>query len=191
MATDLLYKLLPGTSVHLTVCSSCIHGVIKKAPDSYLYRHLLKVSSRFWQLKQLQNPWGSKLLKLSKSRGAYSRRPTYGKLADESGVETVVTLYLHREFFHLLCQEFVNPQYALFQCVSGLYRPNPNSSVNPNHLFYFTFLGKILAKIICDGMFSVHMKQVMYIVLDSMYYYCTNYWWYVSVIESSLCSQLL
>ena len=56
-----------------------------------------------------------------------------------------------REFFHLLCLELVNPQYALFQSVNGLYRPNPNSAVNPNHLFYFSFFGKVLAKIICDG----------------------------------------
>ena len=66
-----------------------------------------------------------------------------------------VSYYMHhcfREFFHLLSQELVNPQYALFQVTStGLYKPNPFSSVNSNHLFYFEFCGKILAKSICEG----------------------------------------
>ena len=63
--------------------------------------------------------------------------------------------FLCREFFHLLCLEFINPQYALFQCVNGLYRPNPNSSINPSHLFYFNFFGKLLAKTVCDGTYLV------------------------------------
>lgn len=73
-------------------------------------------------------------------------------------VDTAVILTypsLCREFFHLLCLEFINPQYALFQCVNGLYRPNPNSSINPSHLFYFNFFGKLLAKTVCDGMYLI------------------------------------
>ena len=58
-----------------------------------------------------------------------------------------------REFFHLLCLEFINPQYALFQSVNGLLRPSPCSSVNPNHLIYFHFFGKVLARMICDSMY--------------------------------------
>ncbi len=57
-----------------------------------------------------------------------------------------------REFFHLLSLEFVNPDIALFHHVNGLYKPNPRSSANENHLFYFNYFGKILAKVICDGM---------------------------------------
>ena len=60
--------------------------------------------------------------------------------------------FFYSEFFHLLCLEFVNPQYALFQCVNGLYKPSPNSNINTNHLIYFEFFGKMLAKSICDGM---------------------------------------
>ena len=56
-----------------------------------------------------------------------------------------------REFFHLLILECLNPQYALFQCVNGLYKPNPNSYINNNHLFYFKFFGKVLARCICDS----------------------------------------
>ena len=65
----------------------------------------------------------------------------------------VFLFFFYREFFHLLSQELVNPQYALFQFIpsSGLYKPNLNSAINPNHLFYFEFFGKILAKAICEG----------------------------------------
>lgn len=48
--------------------------------------------------------------------------------------------------------ELVNPDYALFECVSsGLYKPNRNSSVNPSHLEYFKLTGTMMAKAICEG----------------------------------------
>ena len=56
-----------------------------------------------------------------------------------------------REFFELLGEALVNPNYALFEEVGGKFRPNPNSSINPNHLFYFNFTGKFLAKAVADG----------------------------------------
>lgn len=48
----------------------------------------------------------------------------------------------------------MNPNYALFEEVGGKFRPNPNSSINPNHLFYFNFTGKFLAKAVADGKFT-------------------------------------
>ena len=58
---------------------------------------------------------------------------------------------LSREFFQLLSQELVNPQYALFYSSNGLHRPSPHSSVNPSHLNYFTLCGEILARMLCDS----------------------------------------
>lgn len=60
----------------------------------------------------------------------------------------------YREFFELLGEALVNPNYALFEEVGGRFRPNPNSSINPNHLLYFHFTGKILAKAVADGEFT-------------------------------------
>jgi hypothetical protein len=57
-----------------------------------------------------------------------------------------------REFFHLLSLEFVNADFALFQCLRGRYKPSPHSSAHEHHLYYFNYFGKILAKAICDGM---------------------------------------
>lgn len=52
-----------------------------------------------------------------------------------------------REWLHLLSREMLNPQYGLFQ-YSGDDRYslqiNPDSGVNPDHLSYFHFVGRIL-----------------------------------------------
>lgn len=56
-----------------------------------------------------------------------------------------------REFFELLSQELVDPQYALFQSINGLYKPSQSSSVNSNHIIFFDFFGKIIGRAICDG----------------------------------------
>ena len=32
-----------------------------------------------------------------------------------------------------------------------MYQINPSSQINPEHLDYFNFLGKLLAKCVCDG----------------------------------------
>lgn len=52
-----------------------------------------------------------------------------------------------REWLHLLSREMLNPQYGLFQ-YSGDDRYslqiNPDSGVNPEHLSYFHFVGRIL-----------------------------------------------
>nr|XP_023662050.1 E3 ubiquitin-protein ligase HACE1 isoform X1 [Paramormyrops kingsleyae] len=51
-----------------------------------------------------------------------------------------------REWFDILSNEIVNPDYALFtQSADGTtFQPNSNSSVNPDHLNYFGFAGQIL-----------------------------------------------
>jgi E3 ubiquitin-protein ligase HUWE1 len=66
---------------------------------------------------------------------------------DENGIDMGG---ISREFFHLLIQELVNPEYALFKTTNGLYRPSPYSSVNPSHLQYFELCGKVLARMIYD-----------------------------------------
>ncbi|KAL6197845.1 hypothetical protein ACLB2K_027638 [Fragaria x ananassa] len=53
-----------------------------------------------------------------------------------------------REWFFLVCQEIFNPQNALFvACPNDRRRfyPNPASKVDPLHLEYFTFAGRVIA----------------------------------------------
>ncbi|KAJ8411456.1 hypothetical protein AAFF_G00162640 [Aldrovandia affinis] len=51
-----------------------------------------------------------------------------------------------REWFDILSNEIINPDYALFtQSADGTtFQPNSNSSVNPDHLNYFGFAGQVL-----------------------------------------------
>jgi len=51
-----------------------------------------------------------------------------------------------REWFSLLSNEILNPQYCLFtQSADGCtFQPCSNSSINPDHLSYFQFAGRIL-----------------------------------------------
>lgn len=52
-----------------------------------------------------------------------------------------------REWFFSLSKEMMNPYYGLFQPASGdqyLLQINPFSSVNPNHLSYFQFVGRVV-----------------------------------------------
>jgi hypothetical protein len=59
-----------------------------------------------------------------------------------------------REWFAVLSRQMFDPNYALFK-VSAVdkitYQPNRTSYVNPDHLLYFCFVGRIIGKAIYDG----------------------------------------
>lgn len=60
----------------------------------------------------------------------------------EEGVGQGVT----KEWFDVLSKEMLNPDYALFtQSADGsTFQPNSNSSINPDHLTYFRFVGQVM-----------------------------------------------
>ena len=61
---------------------------------------------------------------------------------------------LLREWYLIMAREMFNPNYALFKVTPGdqvTYMPNPSSHVNPNHLDYFKFIGRVIAKAIYDN----------------------------------------
>jgi hypothetical protein len=60
---------------------------------------------------------------------------------------------LSREFFGILAKEIFNPNYALFTSTKDgcTFQPNSNSSINPDHLSYFRFMGRIVGKAVADG----------------------------------------
>lgn len=80
----------------------------------------------------------------------------YGKLSvkfhDEEGADYGG---ISREWFQELTKEIVNPNYALFtpsaEKMGVTYQPNPSSGINPSHLLYFKFVGRIIGKAIYDG----------------------------------------
>ncbi|EGD73425.1 hypothetical protein PTSG_12263 [Salpingoeca rosetta] len=59
-----------------------------------------------------------------------------------------------REWFFLLSKQMLNPYYGLFQYSSSdaqLLEISPNSSINPDHLSYFKFIGRVLGLAVCHG----------------------------------------
>lgn len=60
---------------------------------------------------------------------------------------------LLREWYIIVAREIFNPNYALFKTTPGdrvTYMPNPSSYANPEHLSYFKFVGRFIAKAIFD-----------------------------------------
>ncbi|XP_078001474.1 E3 ubiquitin-protein ligase HUWE1-like [Glandiceps talaboti] len=61
---------------------------------------------------------------------------------------------LLREWYLIISREIFNQMYALFKTSPGdrvTYIPNPASHCNPNHLSYFKFVGRVIAKAIYDN----------------------------------------
>ncbi|VDQ07816.1 unnamed protein product [Trichobilharzia regenti] len=60
----------------------------------------------------------------------------------------VFYIFNYREWFFKLSTELLNPMYCLFEYASGnnyALQINPASSVNPEHLEYFRFVGRFIA----------------------------------------------
>lgn len=58
-----------------------------------------------------------------------------------------------REWFTILSKEIMNQNYGLFECSknSKSYQPNRFSDINPNHIEYFKFAGKFIARALIEG----------------------------------------
>ena len=72
---------------------------------------------------------------------------------------------LSREFFAILAKEMFNPNYALFTSTEDgcTFQPNQHSSINPDHLSYFRFVGRIVGKAVADGfLLDAHFTRSLY-----------------------------
>lgn len=70
-----------------------------------------------------------------------------------------------REFFGILAKEMFNPNYALFTSTEDgcTFQPNPNSIINPDHLSYFRFVGRVVGKAVADGfLLDAHFTRSLY-----------------------------
>ncbi|KAF9340535.1 hypothetical protein BGZ91_001493 [Linnemannia elongata] len=59
-----------------------------------------------------------------------------------------------REWFQVLARQMFNPDYAMFKTSAAdklTYQPNRASWVNPDHLLFFRFVGRVIGKAIYDG----------------------------------------
>jgi E3 ubiquitin-protein ligase HUWE1 len=69
------------------------------------------------------------------------------------GEEGVDAGGVSREWYLILSREIFNPNYGLFipSADSSTFQPSPTSAVNPDHLQYFKFVGRVIGKAIADG----------------------------------------
>lgn len=60
---------------------------------------------------------------------------------------------LASEWYPIIAKEMLNPDNALFKATgdNGSYMPDPVSCVKPDHLKYFKFIGRVVAKAISDS----------------------------------------
>lgn len=66
------------------------------------------------------------------------------------GGSNACVLWLCREWFFLLSHEVLNPMYCLFEYAGKnnyCLQINPASSINPDHLTYFRFIGRFIAMV--------------------------------------------
>lgn len=91
----------------------------------------------------------------------------YGKMSVRFyGEEGVDAGGLTREWFQILARQMFDPNYALFEpCAADrqTYQPNRASAINPDHLSYFKFVGRVIGKAIYDGrLMDAHFARSLY-----------------------------
>lgn len=79
---------------------------------------------------------------------------------------------LSREFFAILAKEMFNQNYALFTSTEDgcTFQPNSNSSINPDDLRYFRFVGRIVGKAVVDGVSRAFMIFPIFCCLQRFTY---------------------
>ncbi|KAH7825737.1 putative E3 ubiquitin-protein ligase TOM1 [Monocercomonoides exilis] len=77
---------------------------------------------------------------------------------------------LTREWFQLISVELVKPEYGLFRPMEGnpgVFEINPASGVNPLHLEYFRFVGRVMGKALFDRfLMSAYFSPIVYKALQ-------------------------
>jgi E3 ubiquitin-protein ligase HUWE1 len=91
----------------------------------------------------------------------------YGKLNVRfHGEEGVDAGGVTREWFQVLARGMFNPDYALFIPVAAdrtTFHPNRLSGVNPEHLMFFKFIGRIIGKALYEGrVLDCHFSRAVY-----------------------------
>lgn len=91
----------------------------------------------------------------------------YGKMSIRfHGEEGVDAGGVTREWFQVLSRQMFNPDYALFTPVASdrtTFHPNRLSAVNPEHLMFFKFIGRIIGKALYEGrVLDCHFSRAVY-----------------------------
>ncbi|KAF2792543.1 hypothetical protein K505DRAFT_375981 [Melanomma pulvis-pyrius CBS 109.77] len=91
----------------------------------------------------------------------------FGKLSIRfHGEEGVDAGGVTREWFQVIARQMFNADYALFVPVASdrtTFHPNRLSAINPEHLMFFTFIGRIIGKALYEGrVLDCHFSRAVY-----------------------------
>jgi E3 ubiquitin-protein ligase HUWE1 len=91
----------------------------------------------------------------------------FGKLSIRfHGEEGVDAGGVTREWFQVLSRQMFDPGYALFIPVSSdrtTFHPNHMSGINPEHLMFFKFIGRVIGKALYEGrVLDCHFSRAVY-----------------------------
>jgi E3 ubiquitin-protein ligase HUWE1 len=91
----------------------------------------------------------------------------FGKLSIRfHGEEGVDAGGVTREWFQVIARQMFNPDYALFIPVASdrtTFHPNRLSNINPEHLMFFKFIGRIIGKALYEGrVLDCHFSRAVY-----------------------------
>jgi E3 ubiquitin-protein ligase HACE1 len=107
------------------------------------------------------NIFNSSCCKISESPVSALKENLTIRFAGEAGMGSGVK----REWFDNLSREVLNPDYALFtQSADGAtFQPNSHSDINPDHLSYFRFAGRMMA-------LAVYHRQLLSVYFTRSFY---------------------
>lgn len=128
------------------------HLFVKKSTFQTIYLNIERKNLFEDSFNQIMNKSGEDF--------AFSRLNV--KFTEEEGVDVGG---LSREFFNILSKEIVNPNYCLFYLNTDkrTYSINKSSFVNTDHLLFFRFVGRIIAKGIIDNFLAdIHFTMPFY-----------------------------
>ena len=107
---------------------------------------------------------------LDSYKSLYYKKPQefkYGKLNIRfNGEEGIDAGGVSREWFGVMARQMFNPDFALFTPVAAdrtTFHPNTLSEVNPEHLEFFKFIGRVIGKALYEGrVLDCHFSRAVY-----------------------------
>jgi len=157
--------LLASSLSHLSPHFSCLLDFDNKR--EYFRAQLKKLHARtYGEVLRLKVSRGSVLADSFHRLKGKSTQEWQGRLeVDFQGEEGLDLGGPTREWFSVLSQDIFNANYALFILATNgaSFQPNPRSYINPDHLDYFTFIGRVIGKALLDGLcLEVHFTRSFY-----------------------------
>lgn len=131
------YPELTDFEYRLSYFKKCMaEKIIKKQKRYYVDRHKILISTY------------EKLNNLSKTEWLHNIKINFN---NEEGIDAGG---LTKEWFSLVTQELFNPNFALFYLTeNNCYQPSRSSGINKEHIDYFRFAGKFVARALIQGQY--------------------------------------